>query len=238
MAYNGTNPVTVGSSTKKDHYDRVFDNTVALRAGEIAIASQANLDFAHPTGASTWGRVAVGIKFTTNRVNNGATAYEFAAPHWLRAVDDVQAATAADTSETILYTYTIPASLLDANGRTLRLTAFGTFANNANTKTVRVRLGGIAGTVIVSAAFSTAGAGIKWRATVFVARIAANSQRVAGAIEIMNVSSNDPDRAGLTTAAQIESGTIDLVVTGQNGTASASDIVYECAWVEQLGVAA
>lgn len=29
MAYNGTNPVSVGLPTKKDHFDRVFNNTVA-----------------------------------------------------------------------------------------------------------------------------------------------------------------------------------------------------------------
>lgn len=45
MAFNAVNPVVVGGSTKKDHYDRVLDNTVALRAGAIAIPSQAAGDF-------------------------------------------------------------------------------------------------------------------------------------------------------------------------------------------------
>jgi hypothetical protein len=29
--FNETNPVSVGDATKKDHYDRVFDNALALR---------------------------------------------------------------------------------------------------------------------------------------------------------------------------------------------------------------
>lgn len=32
MAYNGTNPVSVGDETLKSHYDRVFDNTVANKS--------------------------------------------------------------------------------------------------------------------------------------------------------------------------------------------------------------
>ncbi len=30
MAFNKTNPISVGDATKKSHYDRVFDNTLAL----------------------------------------------------------------------------------------------------------------------------------------------------------------------------------------------------------------
>ena len=42
MAYNPTNPVTVGAPTKKDHYDRVFDNTVAIYGGAMGLTGQAN----------------------------------------------------------------------------------------------------------------------------------------------------------------------------------------------------
>lgn len=31
MSFNATNPVAVGNSTRKSHYDRVFNNTVHLR---------------------------------------------------------------------------------------------------------------------------------------------------------------------------------------------------------------
>lgn len=39
MAFNVTNPVSVGDATKKDHYDRVFDNVIAVkeRRGELAL---------------------------------------------------------------------------------------------------------------------------------------------------------------------------------------------------------
>ena len=60
MAYNGTNPVVVGAATKKDHYDRVFDNTAALRTGAFALASQAARDILFASGASQWARLAAG----------------------------------------------------------------------------------------------------------------------------------------------------------------------------------
>lgn len=39
MAYNSTNPVSVGDPTRKSDYDRVFDNTVANRAGVVSGAT-------------------------------------------------------------------------------------------------------------------------------------------------------------------------------------------------------
>lgn len=50
-----------------------------------------------------------------------------------------------DTSETILATITIPAGKMGANGRIL-LSFVATCTENANAKTLRVRLGGIGGT--------------------------------------------------------------------------------------------
>lgn len=38
---NTVNPVVVGAATKKDHYDRAFQNTVDLYAGALALTGQA-----------------------------------------------------------------------------------------------------------------------------------------------------------------------------------------------------
>jgi hypothetical protein len=35
--FNGTNPCTVGNATKKDHFDRGFNNTLALKQGDQAL---------------------------------------------------------------------------------------------------------------------------------------------------------------------------------------------------------
>lgn len=58
MSWNGTNPVTVGAATKKDHYDRVFDNASELRTGGIAMTSQAAGDIVYAISATQLGRLA------------------------------------------------------------------------------------------------------------------------------------------------------------------------------------
>lgn len=50
----------------------------------------------------------------------------------------------ADTTEDVLYTCTVPANAMGANG-VLRITTRWTITNNANAKTLRVHLGGIGG---------------------------------------------------------------------------------------------
>lgn len=55
--FNATNPVAVGLATKKDHYDRVFDNTLALYDSvrgvhELYVPAAAMRPL--PTGGSGW----------------------------------------------------------------------------------------------------------------------------------------------------------------------------------------
>jgi len=59
-----------------------------------------------------------------------------------------------DTNETALATITIPAGSMGANG-ILRVTTLWTHTNNANTKTWRIRLGGISGTQFATIARTT-----------------------------------------------------------------------------------
>lgn len=61
----------------------------------------------------------------------------------------------ADTSEDTLFTCTIPAKLMGSNGH-LRIRTVTSNNNNANTKTIRIRWNGIAGTVISATAQTTA----------------------------------------------------------------------------------
>lgn len=58
------------------------------------------------------------------------------------------------TTETVLATVTIPANAVGANG-VIRITALWTYTNSANSKTVRVRLGGLSGTSFGSAVATT-----------------------------------------------------------------------------------
>lgn len=78
MPVNTTNPVVVGAATKKDHYDRVFDNIVALYGGEIAIAGQAALDIVIASSAGQLDTVPTGNALEVFRKNAANDGYEFA----------------------------------------------------------------------------------------------------------------------------------------------------------------
>jgi len=51
---------------------------------------------------------------------------------------------AANTNEADLFTYTLPANALSANGMSVRMVSWGTFAATANTKNLRSYFGGTA----------------------------------------------------------------------------------------------
>lgn len=59
-----------------------------------------------------------------------------------------------DTNETVLATVTVPAGLLGTNGG-LRIYSSWTVTNSANNKVPRIRLGGVAGTTILSPTLTT-----------------------------------------------------------------------------------
>lgn len=61
MPFNSSNPVSVGLATRVDHYNRVFDNTLALRAGELALTSQAARDVFFASSATQLARLAPGL---------------------------------------------------------------------------------------------------------------------------------------------------------------------------------
>lgn len=86
----------------------------------------------------------------------------------------VQVTAPADTTEDTLYTCTIPANAMGANG-SVRLSTSLTYTASANLKTVRVRFGGASGT-IVSALSSTATDADVTLVTTVSNRNAANSQ--------------------------------------------------------------
>lgn len=79
MSWNETNPVTVGAATKKSDYDRAFDNTLALRAGEWSLPSQAVGDLFFASGSAQAARLAANATATKKflrTVSGGLPSYE------------------------------------------------------------------------------------------------------------------------------------------------------------------
>lgn len=134
--------------------------------------------------------------------------------------------TDADLLEKDLWTYTLPANTLNENGRLLRITVTGRYASNANNKTIRLYVGGSA-----YVTQTTASNGVGWTMTVLVIRTAAavvlctDRRAVSGA----TISVEQASAVALDTTADVI-----IKATGQNGSASASDVSFRGAMIEFL----
>jgi hypothetical protein len=140
-------------------------------------------------------------------------------------VSTAQSGTPANTNETDLWTYPLPANTLSANGRAIRVTAWGTFASNANTKSIKAYFGATG--FAAAGGFTTQ---VTWEINFLVVRTGAAAQigyvRYNSAANICSLTTASP--------AETMSGGITVKVTGQNGTANANDIVLRGALVELL----
>lgn len=136
------------------------------------------------------------------------------------------AATAANTTETDLATYTLPAGAINQAGAGLRVTAWGKTAANANTKRARIYFGATA----VADTGAVAMNNVAWVATAIIARTAADAQVALGQMRHAAT-----DIANLATApAEALTGAVVVKVTGLNGTANANDLTIEGFLVEAI----
>jgi hypothetical protein len=134
--------------------------------------------------------------------------------------------TIADTNETDLWTYSLPAGALNADGRGVRITTWGTYANNANVKTVRLYVGA---TAIFSNATPTSAAGT-WVGDAVVIRTGATSQTYRRLFQATGATAGW-DSA---TLAETMANALTIKISGQNGTASAGDVCVKGAFVETI----
>lgn len=126
-------------------------------------------------------------------------------------------ATIADTNETTLKTYTLPANAFGANGiKGLEIEAYGRFGATANNKTVKIKFG-----TVVFTSGALADNAKNWAFKGKVIRVSASVQVIVG--EFIH------DTAVVTLSnvagAESETAAIVILVTGQNGTAAANDII-------------
>jgi hypothetical protein len=128
-----------------------------------------------------------------------------------------QASTTATTNPEDLATYTLKANAFKA-GQKIRVKAFGTFAANTNTKTLRLWFG--------SASLGGAGGAFNnahWTIEAEIIYVGSASQKT---IRIGFVTGNNQSVSYLATS-QNTAADIVIKIQGQNGTASAGDIVFE-----------
>lgn len=141
-------------------------------------------------------------------------------------VNTTNAGTAADLVKTTLISYTLPANSLNANGKAVRVKAYGVFAGNANSKSAGIDFGG---TELISK--TSVYNNLSWSIEALVIRNGTNSQEYIAELDVDGQSAGR--RRG--TAAITDTANIAIDIWGQNGVASASDIVAEGMIVEYLG---
>lgn len=154
------------------------------------------------------------------------TGTAVAVPSGVLTVNTTSQGTGADTSEDTLWSYTLPANTLSADGQGVRISFLVTSASNTNNKTLKLYFGSH---VVISDSTTTSGA--SWSALNVVIVRKTSSAQEGFAVVARNGSV-------LTTGEVItsESTSNDIVIkiTGTNGTASANDIVFRLASVEAL----
>lgn len=139
---------------------------------------------------------------------------------------NVTQAANSGTGETDLHSFTIPLDHFSANKRALRVKAYGSFADTANTKTLKLYVGTEDFTLNPT---TTAAQNVRFEVEAIILRTAADAQRIHykviidDAFEIM----------AMGTATEDDGAAIIIKLTGQSGTAS-SDILLDTTIVEYL----
>lgn len=129
------------------------------------------------------------------------------------------------TTETDLLTYSLPANSLSANGKGVRVTAWGSLAANANTKSYKLYFGA---TAVNSHSTTVSGGG--WVAQYLLVRTGAATQI---AYELTSQVGTGQQGGSNASPTETLSGAVTIKVTGQSGTAS-NDITALGMMVEAL----
>jgi hypothetical protein len=140
-------------------------------------------------------------------------------------VSTTSAQTGANTTETDLWTYSLPANTLSADNYGVRITAYLSTGANANAKAINLKFGST-NVVAENSAFNN----VNLKLVAEVYRTGASAQLAFG----NRGGGNDSFKLTYTTPAEATTGAITIKVTGQNAVAAAGDVVFRGAVVEFL----
>jgi hypothetical protein len=128
-----------------------------------------------------------------------------------------------------LMSYTLPANSLSANGKGVRVTAWGTTANNANAKAIAIVVGS------TSVNFTmTASAAKRWRIVGTIIKTGANAQDVQMIMEEHSTGGTTAASLSLAsnTLTAVQTDTADIIIKSTGIATNDNDIVQEGMLVE------
>lgn len=149
-------------------------------------------------------------------------------------------------AETDLFTYTLPAGLLDVDGRGIRFIAAGDFLNNtagADTVTLRFKLGTTTLLATPAVSLTNSANRRKWRVEVYLMSTGTDAQDASGEFHISDDSTDTwasegtsgHQAVGYGTATENAGTALDMDLTAQLGTSDANlEIALHFANVEIL----
>lgn len=146
-------------------------------------------------------------------------------PSGVIAVSVDSVATGANTTLTTLWAVSLLASTLTSVGDFLRINASGSFAANGNTKTVTFAFGAATFTINQT---TSAPNGVFWETNIHIDRVSATSQNITIAARVGAVA----QALQFNTASETLASPIAVTFSGQNGTASAGDILFRRGHIE------
>lgn len=211
------------------HFGAVTDNTNDIGAsaanrprniytgGSIFVGATGGI-FGGTTGAIT--NTSDGVWQVQNNANTVASIV-----NGTLTTSTASVCTAANTTETDLWTYTLPAGALNADGRGIRITVSMLSGATANVKTYRLYFNGV---TLITRSVADNALSSEWSSKII--RTGAATQYnfshylIGGASPVLNTSSP--------TATM--SGAIIIKMTGQNSVATANDICFSAAIVETI----
>ena len=120
-----------------------------------------------------------------------------------------------------LMTYTLPAATLEADGRSIKIIAWGVTTNNANAKTLKVKWGG---TTLLTISLTTSEAG-SWMAGAEVIRTGAATQRAVCQVACGPAGSSTTASSGAVTAPA--ENLANAVIIKLTGTATTNDDIQQ-----------
>lgn len=196
-------PGQVAVATAGVGYVGFFSDTLQVKSTEVLGWATSTLNTVTDTKI---GKIAAGVP-GSSLVGAGTQTGGFP----VSIFTSTTSASNASTTETDLMTYTMPAGTMNVNGQKVRITTWGTFANNANSKSVRVYFG----STLVGSRVGDVSANIPWRVSVIVVRSGAATQVGFGE----NTNSGSGNALAVTSPTETLANALTLKVTGQSATA-------------------
>lgn len=165
-----------------------------------------------PSASAT---VAGLVDLTTQTLGQGAKSVQAGGSTGtaqLGGILNTQTATAANcgTSETDIFTYTLPASVLNANGRGVRVITWGTTSANANNKQLRLYFGG----TVISDSAAAAYNAQNWKFTADVMRTGSNTQTSSTHLTLAQAGTGNIEWQQDTNLTKTDTGTLIIKLTG------------------------